>query len=334
MPERLFGCIRCPVDVAMKPHDAFEQKGENGRRRMDSVCRDCRRAEAEERERRAQKRQSTKTIDGVLMRRCSGAHHDGDRWLPLDGEHFAPSIRNPDGSVKRYDYRCKACRSAYVTAYDKRMRRDPIKGPEYRAKRNAVQDSFRHRNPELARAYGQAWKRRLKADPVRYAAYLADQRINYRLRRERAGQPVKARGSGSAVGAHRAPNGRCADRDGRPVEPLALWYEALRAQDHRDADEIAAVMQVNERILNRIERREYPRVTLAVADALVWGYGRPVHIPAERVERLREQIEEHWRSAPGNGERLIGYLTDAERIAHLAGAVVDRVEDLWLDLAQ
>lgn len=333
MPERLFGCIRCPVDVAMKPHDAFEQKGENGRKRMDSICRDCRRAEAEERERRARERQATKMVDGVLMRRCSGAHHEGDRWLPLDDSRFAASARHPDGSVKRYDYRCKACRSAYVTAYDKRMRSDPVKGPGYRARRNAMQDSFRARHPELARAYGRAWKRRLKADAVRYAAYLADQRINYKLRRERAGLPVKARGSGSAVGAHREPSGRGADLDGRPVEPLALWYAALRAQDRREVDEIAAVMQVNERILNRIARREYPRVTLAVADALVWGYGRPVHIPADMVERLRGQIEEHWRSAPGNGERLIGYLTDAEQIAHLAGAVVDRVEDLWPALA-
>jgi hypothetical protein len=207
------------------------------------------------------------------------------------------------------------------------LRNDPERAAEYREKRNATQREWRHRNPEKGREYERRYKERLRADPDRYAAYIADQRITYKLRRERNGLPI-GHGQRNATARFVSSAGR--SRKGLSPEPLVLWLERVLQTDHRSIEEIAAVMQVDSSTLPRVLRREYETVTEGSADALVWGYGRPVKMPGDG--EIAALLAARCQDMPGNGTRLLRYLDIGEQVAHLAGVVVDRIEDLWPEL--
>jgi hypothetical protein len=49
---------------------------------------------------------------------------------------------------------------------------------------------------------------------------------------------------------------------------------------------------------------------------------------------LAALLKKRCYDMPGNGTRLLRYLDLGEQVAHLAGAVVDRVDDLWPELAE
>jgi hypothetical protein len=203
------------------------------------------------------------------------------------------------------------------------------RGAAHAARRNAAQRAWRRRHPEKNREYERRWKERLRADPERLEAYLADQRITYKLRREAKGLPVRDHGQVNATGRWRASSGKSSPL---PIEPLALWLERVVALDPRMPEELAAAMQVHERALSRVLRREHGSVTAGTADALVWGYGKAVQMPDAAT--LAALLKKRCYDMPGNGTRLLRYLDLGEQVAHLAGAVVDRVDDLWPELAE
>jgi hypothetical protein len=97
----------------------------------------------------------------------------------------------------------------------------------------------------------------------------------------------------------------------------------------RTMEDLAAELGVEDRVIYRIEHRTFETVTLGLADRMLMRYGKPLTIDGERAA---ERLAEECRSMPGNGERILRYIDLAERIGHLDGVVVDRIEDLWPEL--
>lgn len=166
-------------------------------------------------------------------------------------------------------------------------------------------------------------RRRYLADPQSVRERV---RMHYRLQREAEGYEVKP--NPNANGAYRKPAGRA---PAFPSEPLSVWADVVLEQDHRDHDEIAGAMGVDDRKLRQVTGREYRTVTVGVADGMLTRYGRSVLVPPDRAEPWRAQLEARWREAPGNGSRILGYLDAAEVLAE-RGVIVERVEDLWEEL--
>ena len=174
-------------------------------------------------------------------------------------------------------------------------------------------------------------RNRWHGDPEYRARRLVAMRMDRRLRAEKQnGDLGNLRRDLRATEPFRDAAGHAAQVEGLPVEPLALWVDEVQRLDGRDHGDLAEAMGIGERRLYGIERREFSRVSLGVADKMIWGYAKAVVL---RSERLEEILRERWQNAPGNGERILGYLDEAERLAYLADVVVDRVEDLWPELA-
>lgn len=202
----------------------------------------------------------------------------------------------------------------------------------------------RANNPESAREAHKRWYAKLKADSERYAAYLENRRIQHRLRQERLGRPV-TRSVKTAMGAYKLSAGTTDRR--LDVEPLGTWVDVVLAQEvpdrgrgrggsgssrddrSRTMEDLSAELGIEDRVLYRIEHRVFGTVTLGVADRMLTRFDRPVFLDGRRIEQA---LEQRCREMPGNGERILRYIDLAERIAHLDGAVVERVEDLWPEL--
>ena len=262
---------------------------------------------------------------------------------PLTNEHWSPRKRDIEtGEILRWAGWCRICHSAKMRerrqnwteeqkeqrrAYIREQYRLDMKDPAKRAARNAQERERRKKagRRELVQAAQRRWYERLRADPERWADYLEGRRISYRLLQERK--------TGQLEGQRRVRKGThkpwvAAGRgSAKNVEPLAIWLETVLKQDHRDLDELAQIFDVDERVLYRIRHREQPNTTLALADHLMWRYRRPVQMP--RDHEIEAYLAARCRDMPGNGTRLLRYLDLAEHVAHLGGAVVERVDDLW-----
>lgn len=280
--DKLYGCVRC---MTFKSRDSFAQPDGVTRRRIDSVCLECREVERLAREHRAEMRErhrTTKEIDGVLSRRCGKCRE----WKPLTREFYYRSKIMRDGR-KDFDYYCKACQTARTSARARERLADPATTEKERASRRERTRRWRQRNPEHARALAQQYKERLKNDPVRYARMRESQRIAYRLRKERAGEKYDERRQNRAVAlAFRGPSGHSAFR--LDAKPLREWLEAVIQREvptisnvsTRDGTlrDLAGALGVHERKLLTIRRGEYETVTLTVADTLLTRYGQPVRV--------------------------------------------------------
>jgi hypothetical protein len=281
-----------------------------------------------------------------IYKRCTACRG----WKELSLDNFTVRRRDREtGRIMEWQAECRPC-------INERRRREwavrDAEGKRERGRRQyrAIMADERKRERERRRKRERDRRRRANMTPAQRERYNAQKRAAYarvmakpgarerraesrrmlaRMRALDEGREMPVR---PAMGGWRPSGGNT--RDAYPVEPLALWLEAALAQDGREREEIAEAAGIDDRVFRRVQRREYVRVTLGVADALLWGYDKPIRIPEQVVEERLGELADLWRSAPGNGERLIGYLTDAERIAHLAGAVVDRVEDLWPALAE
>lgn len=278
---KLYGCVRC---MTFKSRDSFAQPDGTTRRRIDSVCLECREVERLNRERRARARErnrTTKEIDGVLSRRCGKCK----KWKPLTREHYYRSKTMRDGT-KDFDYYCKTCQTTRTSARARQRRTDPETAELERILRRDRTRSWRARNPERARKLAQEYKRRIKKDPVRYARMRESQRIAYRLRKERAGQTYnETRQKRRAPLAFRGPSGFSANR--LDATPLREWLDAVIEREvptisgaPRDGNlrELAQLFGIHERQLLTIRRGEYQTVTLTVADTLLTRYGQPVRV--------------------------------------------------------
>lgn len=257
---------------------------------------------------------------------------------PLTAEHWAPNRRNLAGEVTHYSGWCRLCSArkarerrrkrtpeqieadrAYHRAVYERRRHDP----EVRARQTAARRRWVRENRDKQRATWRRWYDGVMADPERHAAYLETIRIAYRLRRERQGHKVRIRQSTAA-------NAWRYRHMPMPLEPFALWLDEIVATDRRDIGDIAADIEIPERRLFDYRERIPAHVALPSAERALLRYG-PVRIRPETVAAspVAEQLAEHWRNAPGNGTRILGYLQATEQLTRLAGAVIVTAEDLW-----
>lgn len=272
---------------------------------------------------------------GQLYRRC----YECRRWKAQRVGEFYVRRRDPDTRrIVKWDSLCCECRRVRQTRYYEslpadvkhersqkrwlKLTADSEEREQRRADNREVQRRRRQNTPEKVRAVGKRYYENLKVDPVRYEAYLQTRRMQHRLRQEREGHTV-TRNVSKAAGAWRASFGNSAHL---PIDPLAFWLDAVFAQDQRERVELAEVIGVDERALWRMQNREHSRVSEAIADTLIWRYGRPVLIHPDLIENT---LVDWAKQLPGNGTRLLRYLDRAEQVAHLGGVVVDRIEDLW-----
>lgn len=209
--------------------------------------------------------------------------------------------------------------------------------------------SFRNVCRECWRAQARVMKREYESRPKTKAerAERAERaRLAHGLRVERLTGSPPARHSSVAMNAYKRATGN--SPDSVPVEPLAAWVSTLierevpdrgrptgsemssRDDRSRTIGDLCAELGIEDRVLYRIEHRTFETVTLGLADRMLMGYGKTLTINGEAAAA---RIAEECRAMPGNGERILRYIDLAERIAHLDGVVVDRVEDLWPELA-
>ena len=267
--------------------------------------------------------------------RCRG-------WKVLGIENF--TVRKRDrvtGRVVEWQAECRPCINARrrrewaerdPESKLARMRRqyislknDPERWERERArKRERMRVIRANWTPEQREAYNarkrEAWARRMAVPGVR--EWRAEgRRLIARMRAEEEGREIVSRAAmnGYKPAAGNAPSGH--------VEPLALWLDVVLQEDHRDFSDLAEMAGVAERALWRVRHREYASVTISMADRLVWSYNRAVKLPSG--EEIGGMLEARCRAMPGNGERILRYMDLAERVAHLADAVVDHVDDLY-----
>jgi hypothetical protein len=193
---------------------------------------------------------------------------------------------------------------------------------------------------EYNRNHVKRYRQAVLADPERHARYLESERMRHKMRQERLTGRVPTKRSKGAANAWVANMG---NRSGEcHVEPIAAWLHVVlrieipdfglsrgdpeRVTRSRTLEDLAAELQVSTRRLWSINHRGQEFVSLTTADAMLTNYGRPVTIDGDMAARA---LEDHCRAMPGNGERILRYIDRAERIAHLDGVVVTRVDDLY-----
>lgn len=257
--------------------------------------------------------------------------------FPLTTEFFCSERRDLEsGEVTKFARWCKSCKSTYARERHARRTPEEIERdreynrasyelrrqlPEVQERDREAKRRWRARNRERLAEASQRYFAKLKEDPERHAQFLINQRIAYRLRQQEQGREVTS--NPKALESWKPAMGKSADL---PIAPLSVWLDALLHEDGRDRSEIASVMGVNERTLWRIQNREYHKTTASLADTLLWHYGRSVLI---RSAKLEGELVNWARELPGNGTRLLRYLDEAEKVAHLGDVSVSRIEDLW-----
>jgi len=167
-------------------------------------------------------------------------------------------------------------------------------------------------------------------DPEEYARRLADDRLSRRMRMLEEGRTPRW-SMRDAAGAYREPAG--ATSENTPAAPLRVWLTAYLRETGEGRGDFAERAGLSPRRIWAVESGDQRSVSLSTADRMVWNANQLVRIEPSDVEAAVEAMEAYWRAAPGNGERLLGYLDDVERVAHLPGMVVERIEDLWPELA-
>lgn len=279
------------VGIEMLPASAFSWgPGTTKHRRRRAVCDDCRAKEAAEKAAaRAAWRSTFEDPDtGVMMRRCSTC-----RTVKVLDEEFYVEHRNDDGSIKGRAYICRSCSVVRTNAIRRERLRDPATAGLARAQSREWQRQWRERNREAYRRSQRAYAERIKADPVRYARQLENERIAYRLRKER-------RGLGPAQNQRVRKPAPEPKLPALPAEPL---LRAVEEHLHQTGGVLSlAELGVNERSVRRwredLEAGRTPRVQFRAADKTLLAIGRNVWDvwPEDRYpdvhERLRKALGE------------------------------------------
>lgn len=264
-------CVRCH---RVKSADRFPASGltrSSRPRRSENagvtrVCWRCVEEDAHSTNERGFRNRNRRTYRGHrgIMRICTGC----EKSKPLV-EGFYVSRR----FEHRIEYarECKRCATRRSGVKRTARRRTDA---EYR-KRLARQQRERLTDPEKrrkARAASKRWKERLKADPVAYAAYLETTRINYRLRQERKGAPMRPE-SYRRVKATRVPT----SRQRVPAAPLVALIK--RIVEHRKAvsgliqdastattGAVCADLGIAERDYRRMNSGEQPTTSIGLVE--------------------------------------------------------------------
>lgn len=210
----------------------------------------------------------------VMVRRCCECR----RWLELGIASFSPSKRDARRRVVRWSARCHQCdaagaqrrwqakpphvRSAIKHAEYERLKADPARMVEERARDRRRQAKRREENPERFRAYVRTYRRKIRQDPKRWAKHLEAQRMGARLR--------AAKERGVHLDDLRV-LGRREERMGRlPVAPLvAAIDEWLNGAD----DETVGAF-LNTRRLRAWRTGQYTSATFDVVDRVLLGIDR------------------------------------------------------------
>jgi hypothetical protein len=269
-------CLRChevKAAVAFGFGDGRRAKGPVPcYRRRRGVCLECEARAAAEREQRMAARRRTweDPATGRLVRMCSGACGE----VKDLADDFYDEHRSAPGIVGRKSYRCKRCTVERVSAYAKARAAAPETRDLVRADRRRWQRSWRKRNPEAYRRAQADYEARLLADPVRHARRLENDRIAYRLRRERRGLPVRGGSSSATMGTERSPS--------LPAKPLADLVERLfraergpvRASGDVTFGVFCKSVGIDERNVRGWRSGEFETVTFGVVDRILTLAGR------------------------------------------------------------
>jgi hypothetical protein len=281
------------------------------------VCEPCRASEKAQRNaRNLVYRPADQVIEGVLSRWCKKC----SSWKELD-EHFYKGKK---------EQTCKDCKKKAVAAY-KRIPKEPWVIERTKQKRRAWQREYRKKNAARIKAASARRRAAIKADPKRHAEFLENQRISYRLSRERAGKPVREADITKKVkGGWQNPGGRVS------TDPISHWIEAVVAKEvpasdvsDRTVEDLAHDLGVDARSLWRVRHREHSTISRMVVEKLIVRYGLPVFMSAADIEG---RLEKWARSQPGNGTRLLRYMDRAEKLVHLADVVVECPQDVYPEL--
>lgn len=162
--------------------------------------------------------------DLYTVHRCSMCRG----WQRACEENFIPVARYDSGVVKRWDTACRSCRRierrAYYQSSPEQQRKQQErarlarKDPVRREKILDYKRRYNRKSPEVRKRQDRVYYAALREDPVRWAKRLADQRMNYRLRKEREGREV--RNDNVRLG-----RGRGSEMAKLPVAPLLAFLE-------------------------------------------------------------------------------------------------------------
>jgi hypothetical protein len=174
---------------------------------------------------------------------------------------------------------CKVCHKANVRAAEEQRRKDPVQLAAIQAKQRAWTKQHERSNPEGVKAQRKRYWKKLKQEPARFIAQRETARINYRLRRERAGLPVRPPRS--------LPQGAIRQGSGPrrlPAAPLVALIDRLVDQRaavevfgidryHSGVEAVCADLGVSSRTVRRWRLAEIVEVNVGVAERVLMNAG-------------------------------------------------------------
>lgn len=242
-------CLRCKI---RKPAVAYA----TGRARRCEQCNDEIVAAKQQRASERAERAVTKLVDGQWVRRCGACRETKNL---KDG--FYRTRSTPTGKVTLdFEYRCKACQCERTSALQRHMRKID---PTFRDKRTAQRSRWRKNNPDKYREARRRQRERIKADPKRHAEYRENQRINYRLRKERAGVPLDQIKPAQVLVQARERGGML------PTGPLARAIDQFAARNDVTEKNAPSTVGAHLRQINAWRDGTYAEVQMVVASRVL-----------------------------------------------------------------
>ena len=231
------------------------------------------------------------------MRRCS----DCGEFQPTTEAFYRDRTRTAKTGRESFMRICKECHKRRVRERERRRKDDPQQRERFIAERRRWQKDWRKRNRERVRRYWAAYYARLRRDPERWRAYLEDQRIDYRLRRERQGHPLADPGPGGSKTGGMLPIGPFLRN---VVEPA--YHEARFVLDAGRPGELKAAGSIEEYVAN----------LLGTHERQVWRWREEsAAVSAEVAERAWNALGLNWWDVYEPGDE--GY----ERAARIFGDI-------------
>lgn len=282
-------CMWCLEVKAPEEFPWGPGRGKGCYRRRRSVCTAClaqekRRKQDAARERA--ERQATWEHNGVTVRRCSRC----DTIKPLE-DGFYVERRNPDGSVLRRSYQCKACQIERVGRLQRERLQNPETAEEARRRKTEQRRKWRENNRERYRELQKQYRKRVLADPERHARAMETARMAHRLKREQR--------DGIHIDNIRSltPTLTAAEGGGTlPAGPLSKVVEAFVKTNNIPYDRALEEIGAHARQLSAWRTGEIVSVQFAVATRVLTKIGRGwwevwTDDDAESYERARQVFE-------------------------------------------
>jgi transcriptional regulator with XRE-family HTH domain len=223
---------------------------------------------------------------------CGYAKQIGEAIAPNAEFCFECKAERKRGMV-RYRYRKKqeAMTDAERAAYRKRdaaWARAKRSTPEGKARDHAAVKRWRKENPEAYREADRRRRKKIAADPERHEEFLANRRINYRLRAQREGRKVRELSHEAYANGNGKPHPKGGHLPTGPLgEVISAWIGEIGGKfltgaysdDNFNAAgyaQLADLTGVSDRTLRAIARGERELVQYATADAIATGLDTPL----------------------------------------------------------